>query len=44
MNVYSILSNVYDLLDKLWFADKGKNPRDVIEEVLMEYENDNSYA
>lgn len=35
MNVYSILSNVYDLIDKLWFVDKGKNPRDIIEGIIQ---------
>lgn len=34
MNLYSFLSIGYDLLDKLWFSDKGKNPRDVIEKII----------
>ena len=34
MNEYSFLSNGYDLLDKVWFSDKGKNPRDVIKSLI----------
>ncbi len=34
MNIYSVLSVGYDLLDKIWFSDKGKNPRDVIESII----------
>lgn len=29
MNIYSFMSFCYDLLDKIWFSDKGKNPRDI---------------
>lgn len=38
MNIYSFLSISYDLLDKLWFADKGINPRDVIEKSIPDKE------
>lgn len=34
MNLYSFLSIGYDLLDKIWFSDKGKNPRDVIKKII----------
>lgn len=34
MSVYKSLSSIYDLLDKVWFADRGKNPRDVIENLI----------
>ncbi len=34
MNVYSFLSVIYDLIDKVWFADKGRNPRMVIEQLI----------
>lgn len=34
MNVYSFMSACYDLLDKIWFSDKGKNPRDIIEKLI----------
>lgn len=34
MNLYSFISISYDLLDKIWFSDKGKNPRDVIEKLI----------
>lgn len=38
MNLYSIMSFFYDLLDKIWFSDKGKNPRDVIESLIPDKE------
>lgn len=34
MNLYSFLSIGYDLLDKIWFSDRGINPRDAIKELL----------
>lgn len=34
MSIYSVLSYAYDLLDKWWFADKGQNPRDVINDII----------
>lgn len=34
MNLYSFMSVCYDLLDKIWFSDKGRNPRDVIEKLI----------
>lgn len=34
MNIYTFLSLGYDLLDIIWFSDKGRNPRDVIESVI----------
>lgn len=34
MNIYTFLSLGYDLLDIIWFSDKGKNPRDVIENII----------
>lgn len=34
MNIYSFMSVGYDLLDKFWFSDAGKNPRDVIEKII----------
>ena len=34
MNIYSFLSLGYDLLDKIWFSDNGKNPRNVIEKLI----------
>ncbi len=38
MNLYSFLSIGYDLLDKIWFSDKGENPRDVIEQMIPDKE------
>ena len=34
MNQYSILSKAYDLLDMIYFCEKGKNPREVILEMI----------
>ena len=34
MNLYTFLSIGYDLPDKIWLSEKGKNPRDVIEGIL----------
>lgn len=34
MNIYSFMSACYDLLDKIWFSDKGENPRDIIEKLI----------
>lgn len=34
MNLYRFMSIGYDLLDKIWFSDKGKDPRDVIEGLI----------
>lgn len=34
MNIYSFMSFCYDLLDKIWFSDKGENPRDIIEKLI----------
>ncbi|MCQ2408363.1 MAG: class I SAM-dependent methyltransferase [Oscillospiraceae bacterium] len=34
MNIYTFLSLGYDLLDVIWFSDKGRNPRDVIENLI----------
>ena len=34
MNLYTFLSIGYDLLDKIWLSEKGRNPRDVIEELI----------
>ena len=39
MNLYSFMSISYDLLDKIWFSDKGKNPRDVIEKIIPDEES-----
>lgn len=33
-NMYTVVSPGYDLLDKTLFADKGRNPRDVIGELI----------
>ena len=33
-NMYTVVSPGYDLLDKTYFADKGRNPRDVISELI----------
>lgn len=34
MNIYTFLSWEYDLLDLIWFGEKGINPRDVIERII----------
>ena len=34
MNLYTFLSIGYDLLDKIWLSEKGRNPRKVIEDIL----------
>lgn len=34
MNIYTFLSWEYDLLDVIWFGEKGTNPRDVIERTI----------
>lgn len=34
MSIYTFLSFGYDLLDKIWFSDKGDNPRDVIKRLI----------
>ena len=34
MNLYTILSIGYDLLDKIWLSESGRNPREVIEGLL----------
>ena len=34
MNLYTFLSIGYDLLDKIWLSEKGRNPRKVIEDTL----------
>lgn len=34
MNLYTFLSLGYDLLDVIWFSDKGINPRDAIENMI----------
>lgn len=34
MNLYTFLSIGYDLLDKIWLSEKGKNPRKAIEDIL----------
>lgn len=34
MNLYSVLSVGYDLLDVIWFRDKGLNPRAVIKKIV----------
>ena len=34
MNLYSFMSACYDLLDRIWFSEKGKNPRDIIEKLI----------
>lgn len=31
MDIYSIISKAYDLLDKTYFSEKGRNPREVIQ-------------
>ena len=34
MNLYTFLSIGYDLLDKIWLSEKGRNPREIIESIL----------
>lgn len=34
MNLYSFMSVGYDLLNKIWFSDKGENPRSIIERLI----------
>lgn len=34
MNLYTFLSLEYDLLDVIWFREKGINPRDVIQDII----------
>ena len=34
MNTYSTISKAYDLLDRTYFAEKGNNPRKVIQELI----------
>lgn len=34
MNLYTFMSLEYDLLDVIWFGEKGINPRDVIQEII----------
>lgn len=34
MNIYTFLSLEYDLLDVIWFREKGINPRKVIEDTI----------
>lgn len=34
MNIYSFMSMGYDFLDKIWLSDKGKNPRNVIDNII----------
>lgn len=34
MNTYASLSYGYDLLDKIWFSDRGQNPRDAIKNLI----------
>ena len=34
MNFYSFMSFCYDMLDKMWFSDKGQNPRENIEQLI----------
>lgn len=38
MNIYSIISKAYDLLDLIYFSEKGKNPRKVINKLVSEQE------
>lgn len=34
MNIYSLISKAYDLLDVIYFSEKGKNPRKVIMKMI----------
>lgn len=34
MNLYTFLSWFYDLADVIWFSEKGKNPRNVINNII----------
>lgn len=34
MSIYRFISTAYDLLDVIWFSEKGKNPRDVIQSLI----------
>lgn len=34
MNLYTFMSLEYDLLDVIWFREKGINPRDVIQNII----------
>lgn len=34
LNIYSVIANAYDLLDILYFSEKGKNPREVINQII----------
>ena len=34
MNLFSVLSIGYDLLDKIWLSEKGRNPREVIRSII----------
>lgn len=34
MNIYTFLSLEYDLLDVIWFGERGINPREVIENII----------
>ena len=34
MNFYSVISGAYDLLDVLYFSERGKNPRKVIQDMI----------
>lgn len=36
MNLYTFMSVGYDLLDKIWFSDKGENPRRIIERLISD--------
>ncbi len=35
MNIYSFLSAAYDLMDVIWFSEKGVNPRNAIENAVV---------
>lgn len=36
MNIYTFLSFEYDLLDIIWFKERGVNPRDVIRDAIKD--------
>lgn len=38
MNLYTFLSLEYDLLDVIWFGEKGINPRNVIQKIIPDEE------